>query len=134
LFGLVHGLAFATLLHQAGAGTASTAASLLGFNLGIEAVQLSIVALVIPPLLILSRMPSFALIRLGGAGFAAVAASAWIVNLTTGAGGAVVAALESVIARGLWAIAALFLLAIGRVVWLRLIVVEPPASGLSAAS
>jgi hypothetical protein len=134
LFGLVHGLAFATLLHQAGAGTASTAASLLGFNLGIEAVQLSIVALVIPPLLILSRMPSFALIRLGGAGFAAVAASAWIVNRTTGAGGGGVAALESVIARGLWAIAALFLLAIGRVLWLGLIGVEPPAGGLNAAS
>jgi hypothetical protein len=120
-FGLIHGLAFATLLHQAGAGSASTAVSLLGFNLGIEAVQLAIVALVIPPLLILSRVPSFAVLRVGCAAFAAAAATAWVVNRTTGLGDVVVAGIEAVLAQGLWAIAVLFVLAVDRVVglWLK---------------
>ncbi len=116
VFGLVHGLAFATLLHQAGAGSASTAASLLGFNLGIEAVQLSIVALVIPPLLVLSRARSFAWLRTGCATFTLLAALSWIVNRTTGAGGGAVAAIEMVVSHGLWGIAALYLLALGRLI------------------
>jgi hypothetical protein len=120
LFGLVHGLAFATLLHAAGAGSASTAANLLGFNLGIEAVQLFIVALVIPPLLILSRAPGFTWLRTGCAGFTVLAAAAWIVNRTTGAGGDGVATIEMVVSHGLWGIAALYLLALERLIAMRL--------------
>jgi hypothetical protein len=130
LFGLVHGLAFATLLHEAGTGAQSTAVSLLGFNLGIEAVQLAIVALAVPPLLVLSRMPSFALLRIAGAGVAATAAAAWIVNRTTGLGDRLVAGIEALLAQGLWAIAALFVLALGRLAWVRLNALSPPAPAI----
>ena len=111
-FGLVHGLAFATLLHDAGAGAASTAISLLGFNLGIEAVQLGIVALVVPPLLVLSRAPGFALLRTVLAGLTAAAALAWIVNRSLGAGDGLVAGIDAIVSHGLWAVALLYLLAI----------------------
>lgn len=120
-FGLVHGLAFATLLHEAGADTASTALSLLGFNLGVEAVQLGIVALAAPPLLVLSRLPSYALLRIGVAGFAMLASAAWLSQRTLGIGSALVANLERVMAQGLWALTALFVLATARLAWMRLL-------------
>ena len=110
-FGLVHGLAFATLLQNVGAGTASTAVTLLGFNLGIEVVQVAIVSLVVPPLLILSRESWFGALRAVLAGATGLAALAWIVNRSFGIGDALVAAIATVVARGLWAVGALYLLA-----------------------
>jgi hypothetical protein len=77
-FGLVHGLAFATLVQDAGAGMGSSAASLLGFNLGIELVQLAIVAVVVPPLLLLSRRPVYSIVRTVLAALFALAALWWM--------------------------------------------------------
>ena len=111
-FGLVHGLAFATLLYDAGAGTTSTAVTLLGFNVGIEAVQIAIVTLVVPPLLVLSRVPVFAMLRTVLAGLTAAAAGAWIVNRSVGVGDGLVAAIGRLISHGLWAVAILYLLAV----------------------
>ena len=77
-FGLVHGLAFATVLagmHLDGLGLAI---DLSGFNLGIELMQLAIVALVIPWLIWGSLSPRYAILRIGGALFAGIAALAWI--------------------------------------------------------
>jgi hypothetical protein len=111
-FGLVHGLAFATLVLEADAGAASSAASLLGFNLGIELVQLGVVIAVAPSLLILSRGRWYASIRLALAGFAVVASLGWIVNRSTGAGTAFVETLERTMSHGVWAVLALGLLAL----------------------
>lgn len=47
-FGLVHGFGFASVLIDLGLDQASLAASLLGFNLGVELGQLAIVALFLP--------------------------------------------------------------------------------------
>lgn len=77
-FGLVHGLAFATFLSGFGFDRWSLAISLLGFNLGIEAMQLLVVAMVVPALLMLGRTPAYAAVRLTGALFAGVAAIAWM--------------------------------------------------------
>ena len=115
-FGLIHGLAFATLLANAGVGSGSGAVALLGFNLGIEAVQFSIVVLCLPALIVLSRVPEYAILRMATASFTAAAALAWIVNRTTGGAGAVVAAFETAIAHGLWAIGAAAVLALA-LVW-----------------
>ena len=79
-FGLVHGLAFATLVHDAGAGIASSAVGLFGFNLGIEIVQLTVVLAVVPPLIIVSRRPAYAAFRTVGGAACAVAAGVWIIE------------------------------------------------------
>jgi HupE / UreJ protein len=54
-FGLVHGLAFAAVLTDLGLNGWYRLISLLGFNLGIESMQLVVVAATLPSLLLLSR-------------------------------------------------------------------------------
>lgn len=48
LFGLIHGLGFATLLREMAIPMKDLAVALVNFNLGIEAVQLTIVLLLLP--------------------------------------------------------------------------------------
>ena len=112
LFGLIHGLAFATLLATADAGMASGALSLLGFNLGIEAVQLTIVIAALPALLILSRLPIYTPVRLALAGIAVAASLGWIVNRTTGALTGLVGRFEGAMAYAGWLVIALSLIAL----------------------
>ena len=78
-FGLVHGLAFATLVQDVGAGLASSAVGLFGFNLGIELIQLTVVLAVVPPLVLLSRQPVYPAFRAGGGMMCALVACVWIV-------------------------------------------------------
>ena len=84
-FGLIHGLAFATLIGHFGLEPTQKAQSILGFNVGIELVQLFVVAMVMPALVLLARTPWYAPVRIGGAAFAGLAALAWIAERTTGA-------------------------------------------------
>jgi hydrogenase/urease accessory protein HupE len=61
IFGLIHGFGFAGVLREIGlgAGGASVALPLFSFNLGVEAGQLAVVAILLPVLLALRRRPSF---------------------------------------------------------------------------
>jgi len=77
-FGLVHGMAFATTLAELGLGRWDRVASILGFNLGIEAMQLVVVAIALPSLILLSRTRLYPSIRTVGAVFAGAVAIAWI--------------------------------------------------------
>jgi len=77
-FGLVHGMAFATALAELGLGRWDRVASIFGFNLGIECMQLVVVAIALPPLILLSRTRLYAPVRRAGALFAGAAATAWI--------------------------------------------------------
>jgi hypothetical protein len=54
-FGLVHGFGFSSALRELGLPSQGLALSLLGFNLGVEAGQAMVVALVLPLLLLLQR-------------------------------------------------------------------------------
>jgi len=83
-FGLVHGLAFATVLSNLHLGAGAMVLSILGFNLGIELMQLFIILLIVPWLILLSRTPAYKWIRRVGAGLAAIAAVAWIVERSSG--------------------------------------------------
>ena len=74
-FGLVHGLAFATLVSDAGVAGSDRLLSIVGFNLGIEAVQLLVAGLAIGPLMVLARTPDYHWVRTGLAVVAGVAAS-----------------------------------------------------------
>lgn len=77
-FGLIHGLAFATTLGGLGLGRWQRVASILGFNLGIETMQLIVVAATLPSLVLLSRTRAYSFLRIGGALFAGFASVGWI--------------------------------------------------------
>ncbi len=79
-FGLVHGLAFGEILNNLGLDGASTARTLLAFNLGIEAAQLLTIAVTFPSLWLLSRTSLYPAVRTGGALVALAASVAWAVD------------------------------------------------------
>lgn len=80
MFGLVHGFGFAGVLSELSLPREQLVASLLAFNVGVEIGQLSIVALLIP-LLILARPPAVRRIALTTAGyFVTVAGSLWLIE------------------------------------------------------
>jgi hypothetical protein len=81
-FGLIHGLAFASALSDLGFSGWYRLVSLLGFNLGIETMQLIVVVAILPSLLLLSRTPAYSLMRIGGAFFAGVASTGCIIERT----------------------------------------------------
>ncbi|ULT56796.1 HupE/UreJ family protein [Neobacillus drentensis] len=74
LFGLIHGLGFATILKEMAIPKSHLAVALINFNLGIEAVQLTIVCLLLPLLSYLFKLKnsgkvvtygSYAIVALG---------------------------------------------------------------------
>ncbi|MBV9269233.1 MAG: HupE/UreJ family protein [Acidobacteriaceae bacterium] len=77
-FGLIHGLAFATTLGQLGLRRWERVTSILGFNLGIETMQLLVVLATMPSLVLLSRTRAYPVLRSGGALFAGFASLGWI--------------------------------------------------------
>lgn len=79
-FGLLHGLSFAAVLGSLDLSRTSLVTTLLGFNLGIELAQLTVVALVMPSLLLLSRTPTYPALRVAGAGLGAVLAAGWLAD------------------------------------------------------
>ncbi len=111
-FGLVHGLAFATIIANFGLEPLQKAQSILGFNLGIELVQLAVVACVMPALLLLARTPAYRPLRTIGAGLTAVAAIAWIVERVSGQTNRIAETIDSALGHAPWAVAALTLAAL----------------------
>jgi hypothetical protein len=83
-FGVVHGLAFAEVLAGLDFDATTLVLSLVGFNLGIEAMQLLVIAAALPLMLLLSTTPRYAGARIAGAGFAAVCAIGWVVERAFG--------------------------------------------------
>jgi len=77
-FGLIHGLAFAATLNELGLGRWQRVSGLLAFNLGIETMQVVVVAAVLPSLILLSRTRGYSVLRIGGAVFACLASAGWI--------------------------------------------------------
>ncbi len=135
-FGLVHGLAFATTLQNLGVGAWQRIASILGFNLGIETMQLIVVAAILPSLIILSRTPAYTLFRFTGALFAGFASLGWIIERLFDVPDFVDVVVDRVAQRG--ALVAALLLVISIVAWFRHdredrrnIITEKPALGES---
>ncbi|GGD62233.1 membrane protein [Croceicoccus mobilis] len=77
-FGLVHGLAFATLVAEADTNIAHNLPTLVGFNIGIELLQLAVLACVVPPLLWLARRAQFAPMRVAGGAIVALCGCWWL--------------------------------------------------------
>jgi hypothetical protein len=83
-FGLVHGLAFAAVLADLNLSAGPMALSILGFNVGIELMQLFVIALTIPWFILLSQTAAHPWIRCSGAVFAAIASIGWMANRISG--------------------------------------------------
>jgi hypothetical protein len=95
-FGLVHGLAFATVLSDLNLNAGAMALSILGFNIGIELMQIFVIALIIPWLIMLSQTPFYKWVRITGALLAAVAAIAWIAERISGNPNAVSSSVQNI--------------------------------------
>ena len=111
-FGLIHGLAFAATLGQLGLDRWERVASILAFNLGIEAMQLIVVAAIMPSFLLLSRTRGYFVLRISGALFAALASAGWIVERLLGLRSSVDVIVNSVAHQAGWIAVALFLLSV----------------------
>ena len=79
-FGFIHGLAFANSITDLQLNTSKLLLSILGFNIGIEIMQLIVIVIVIPWLIILSRSSFYSFFRITGAILAVIAASGWILE------------------------------------------------------
>jgi HupE / UreJ protein len=95
-FGLIHGLAFATTLSDLHLPTYQLAFSILGFNIGIELMQLLIMALIIPELILLSKTKYYSIVRIAGAVLASIAAIAWMIERYSGNANSVTAFIEKI--------------------------------------
>ena len=76
-FGLIHGLAFASVITELQLGATQLAGAILAFNLGIDAMQIAIVLAISPCLLMLAQTRVYPKVRTLGAGFSGATASAW---------------------------------------------------------
>lgn len=79
-FGLVHGLAFASLIGDLGLARGSLVTTLLGFNLGIELTQLLVVALIMPSLFVLARTAFYPAFRIGTAFVGLLFSVSWMLE------------------------------------------------------
>lgn len=77
-FGLVHGLAFASAIRALQLTGARLVAGVLSFNLGIEAMQMLVIALTAPLLVLLARRPSYPQVRRAAALLSALMAVLWM--------------------------------------------------------
>jgi hypothetical protein len=111
-FGLIHGLAFASTLSELGLGRWERLAGILSFNLGIETMQLAVVAATLPSLILMSRTRAYPWLRIGGALFAGVASLGWIVERLLGAQSAVDKVVNELAHHSVWIAGGLFLLSL----------------------
>jgi hypothetical protein len=111
-FGLVHGLAFAATLAGFGFDPLTMASSVLGFNLGIEAVQLLIILAAMPWLVLLARSRLYGPFRIAAAALTAIAAAAWFAERAFGWDNPVVLLVESVASHAIWLLAGLVVLTV----------------------
>jgi hypothetical protein len=109
-FGLVHGLAFSVTLQELQLSGPQLALSLLGFNIGIELMQLLVVALALPPLLILARTRFHAPLRVAAASATIIAATGWLMQ-RLGVDNPVATIADGLSSWGIFVIAALWIAA-----------------------
>ncbi len=80
-FGLIHGFGFASVLVDLGLPRDALVASLLGFNLGIEAGQLAIISAALPVIYLLRLRRFYSrLLMPAGSAFTAIIATVWIIE------------------------------------------------------
>lgn len=79
-FGLIHGFGFASVLTDLGLAQGALLLSLAGFNLGVEAGQLALVALFLPLAFVLRATLFYRRVVTGGSTLIALVAMVWLVQ------------------------------------------------------
>jgi HupE / UreJ protein len=88
VFGLVHGLGFASVLADLGLHGANLALALVGFNTGVEAGQFAIVMLFLPLALLLRNTVFYQRVFVPvGSGLIGVVAAVWLISRASGHAG-----------------------------------------------
>lgn len=80
LFGLIHGMGFADILKEMDIPRSALAADLISFNLGIEAVQVTLVAALLPLLMLLHRWRFSRRAIIAGSSLAFLLGGIWLVE------------------------------------------------------
>jgi hypothetical protein len=112
VFGIIHGLAFATVLTALNLDAGKMALSILGFNIGIELMQIFIVICTVPWLIMLSKNNTYTWLRIGGAIAAIVASLAWAAERITAHSNCVAESVQKIAEHGPWLLPALAVAAI----------------------
>lgn len=111
-FGLIHGMAFASLIDEIGLNPWNMASSILAFNVGIELMQLFVITITMPWLLLLSVTAWYKPIRVAGALLAIVASAAWLLERATLSANPVSEAVNAASPYAVWLVIILALLAL----------------------
>jgi hypothetical protein len=111
-FGLVHGLGFASALDGLGVDGSTLLISVLGFNLGVEAMQALLVALTLPWLYLLQGTRLGPPVRQAGSLLACVTAAAWLAQRALGLELPLLGLVDALLRHGLWIVAGLAALAL----------------------
>jgi hydrogenase/urease accessory protein HupE len=80
LFGLIHGLGFATILKEMNIPKSNLAVTLVNFNIGIEVVQLGLVLLILPLLTYMFKLKSSKMIIRIGSIIVAALGAFWLIE------------------------------------------------------
>ncbi|MFC5402804.1 HupE/UreJ family protein [Cohnella soli] len=80
VFGLIHGMGFADILKEMDIPKSSMAVDLISFNLGIEAVQITIVAVILPLLYLLHRWKFSRRVVIAGSSVALLLGGIWLME------------------------------------------------------
>ncbi|MBA4766601.1 MAG: HupE/UreJ family protein [Porphyrobacter sp.] len=97
LFGLVHGLGFAGFLSSTDLSVARNIVTLLGFNIGIELVQIAIAFAIVPALLTIAAIPAYQRLRTVLSLFCCLVAAVWVADRYVGLDENFVAPFEAVV-------------------------------------
>jgi hypothetical protein len=114
-FGLIHGLAFSNTLIDLSLSATQTGLSILGFNLGIELMQLLVMCAILPSLLVICShsLSFYHNIRGIGAAAAIIAALAWMLERITQQSNVIARFLENASSHLVAFIVVIALLAVG---------------------
>lgn len=113
-FGLIHGLAFSDTLSNMPLSATQMGLSILGFNLGIEAMQLFVMLLTLPSLLTICyfSQQNYQYFRIFAAIISIIAASAWLLERVIGKANLISTLLEKIPDYSIWIVGDLAALAI----------------------
>lgn len=112
-FGLIHGMAFAATIAGMNLDTWTMVVSIFGFNIGIELMQLLIVACLIPWLLLMSKTPYYKWFRIPVAISTMIAAIAWGWERWNHQGNLITTQLDRLVTHYIFILVAVALLSIG---------------------
>jgi HupE / UreJ protein len=111
-FGLIHGLAFAETLTNLQLSTKQMVLSILGFNIGIELMQIFIILLTFPFLMLWSKNSSYTIFRIIGAVLVGISAIAWMAESIQNKGNYITQQIENVAEKAIWLLFALTVLSV----------------------